>query len=63
MTSHEELLARQAAWQKSRRVLSWPEKIRQAERIRASVETMRGERQRHRRREVPPAEGGQTPPA
>ena len=53
MTSHEELLARQAAWQKSRQALSWPEKIRQAARMRSSIEAMRKDRQRHQRREAP----------
>jgi hypothetical protein len=51
MTSHEELLARQAAWQKSRQTLSWPEKIRQAARMRSSIEALRKERQKHQRRE------------
>jgi hypothetical protein len=51
MTSHEELLARQAAWQKSRQTLSWPEKIRQAARMRSSIEAIRKERQRLQRRE------------
>jgi hypothetical protein len=37
MTEIEQLLARQARWQKSRKALSWPEKIRMAEQIRASV--------------------------
>jgi len=37
MTEIEQLLARQARWQKSRKALSWPEKIRRAEQIRASV--------------------------
>lgn len=53
MTNHEELLARQAAWQKSRQALSWPEKIRQVERVRASIEAIRRERQQ--RREPPPS--------
>lgn len=34
----EKLLQRQALWQKSRTALSWSEKIRMAERIRASLE-------------------------
>ena len=64
MTSHEELLARQAAWQKSRQLLSWPEKIRQAERLRASVEEIRKQRPERRRREVPPhGNSGQSAPA
>ena len=37
MTEIEALLARQARWQKARRELSWPEKIRMAEQIRASA--------------------------
>jgi hypothetical protein len=53
MTSHEELLARQAAWQKSRQTLSWPEKIRQAARMRSSIEAIRKERQRRQRGEAP----------
>ena len=58
MTSHEELLARQAAWQKSRQTLSWPEKIRQAAQMRSSIEALRKERQRHQRRE--PSAPGKT---
>ncbi len=37
MTEIEQMLARQVRWQKSRKALSWPEKIRMAEQIRASV--------------------------
>lgn len=37
MNEIEQLLERQARWQKSRKALSWPEKIRMAEQIRASV--------------------------
>lgn len=37
MTEIENLLERQARWQKSRKALSWPEKIRMAEEVRASV--------------------------
>lgn len=63
MTSHEELLARQAAWQKSRQALSWPEKIRQAERLRASVDEIRKQRQARRRLEAPlPRDHGQSAP-
>lgn len=51
MTSDEELFARQAAWQKSRQTLSWLEKIRQAARMRSSIEALRKERQRHQGRE------------
>ena len=35
------LLQRQSAWQKSRKDLSWPEKIRMAEAIRDSVLKLR----------------------
>ena len=63
MTSHEELLARQAAWQKSRQLLSWPEKIRQAERLRASVNEIRKQRQARRRLDAPlPRSDGQSAP-
>jgi hypothetical protein len=41
MTHVDELLARQAQWQRSRRNLSWPEKIREAERLRPSLEAFR----------------------
>jgi len=55
MTRTDELLARQAQWQRSRRSLSWPEKIRQAERLRPSLEAFRSMRMnRIRMRERPP---------
>jgi hypothetical protein len=41
MTRADELFSRQARWQRSRRNLSWPEKIREAERLRPSVEAFR----------------------
>jgi hypothetical protein len=41
MTEIEKLLARQARWQKGRQSLSWPEKIRMAERIRSSAQRWR----------------------
>ena len=41
MTRADELFSRQAQWQQSRRNLSWPEKIRQAERLRPSLEAFR----------------------
>ena len=37
MLDVRQLLERQAAWQKSRKSLTWPEKIRMAEAIRESV--------------------------
>lgn len=57
------VLARQAAWQKSRQALSWPEKIRQAERLRASVDEIRKQRQARRRLEAAlPWSNGQPAP-
>ncbi len=41
MTDSEAMLRRQAQWQKDRRSLSWPEKIRMAERVRESAERLR----------------------
>ena len=41
MNNIRELLKRQADWQKGRKTLSWPEKIRMAESIRESVLTFR----------------------
>jgi hypothetical protein len=37
MTDMRKLFERQAAWQKGRRVLTWPEKVRMAEAIREWV--------------------------
>jgi hypothetical protein len=37
----QQLFRRQAAWQKARKSLSWPEKIRMVEAIRKSVEQLR----------------------
>lgn len=41
MTDIERMLERQAQWQRSRQALTWPEKIRLAERVRESVEQLR----------------------
>jgi len=41
MTDIERMLERQAQWQKSRQALTWPEKIRLAERVREGVEQLR----------------------
>lgn len=41
MTDVEEMLKRQAEWQKSRQHLTWPEKIRMAEQVRDSVVALR----------------------
>ena len=45
MTDVERLLERQAAWQRSRQALPWPEKIRQAERTRTTIEVFRRQRE------------------
>jgi hypothetical protein len=44
MTDVERLLERQALWQHSQRTLSWPEKIRLAERMRPAIEAFRRRR-------------------
>jgi hypothetical protein len=41
MIDIQEMLARQAVWQKSRQSLTWPEKIRLAEMVRESVQQLR----------------------
>ena len=41
MGEANELLKRQAVWQKQRRKLSWPEKMRMAEAVRESVVKLR----------------------
>jgi len=43
MTDLEQMLKRQAQWQKSRQSLTWPEKIRLAERVRESVRQLRAQ--------------------
>jgi len=43
MTDLEHMLERQAQWQKSRQSLTWPEKIRMAERVRESVRQLRAQ--------------------
>jgi len=45
MNDVERLLERQALWQQSQRRLSWPEKIRLAERMRPTVELFRRQRE------------------
>jgi hypothetical protein len=57
MTRADELFSRQAAWQRSRRSMSWPEKIREAGRVRTSLEAFR--RMREKRGATPTSrEGG-----
>jgi hypothetical protein len=41
MTDIQQMLERQALWQRSRQNLSWPEKIRMAERVRDSIVPLR----------------------
>ena len=43
MTDLEHMLKRQGQWQKSRQSLTWPEKIRLAERVRESVRQLRAQ--------------------
>jgi hypothetical protein len=44
MADIHRLLQRQATWQKARKLLSWPEKIRMAEGIRDSARQLRATR-------------------
>ena len=44
MNELDKQFARQAQWQTSRKALSWPEKVRQAEAIRDAIKTLRGEK-------------------
>ena len=44
MSDSQQLLERQARWQKTRQALSWPEKIQMAEQIRESVRQLRAAR-------------------
>ncbi len=41
MNDLQEMLKRQAIWQRSRQSLTWPEKIRMAEMVRESVKQLR----------------------
>jgi hypothetical protein len=52
----QHLLERQAEWQRSRRSLSWPEKIRQAQQLLDSVRRLR------RSKEPPITQGPSTVP-
>ena len=59
MSDVYELLRRQAVWQKERKSLSWPEKIRMVEAIRQSVlQLCRGGRPATPSRSRPAAVGG-----
>ena len=59
MAPADDLFSRQAQWQRSRRNLSWPEKIREAERLRPSLEAFRNMRVKNR---VSPASKESRPP-
>jgi hypothetical protein len=41
MNNTQRLLQRQAAWQKNRAILSWPEKIRMAEAMQGTIHRLR----------------------
>jgi hypothetical protein len=56
MSEIQALLERQARWQKTRQALSWPEKVRMAERVLDSV------RQLRRPRKAEPDNPERTPP-
>ena len=44
MNELEKQFATQARWQTGLKALSWPDKVRQAEAIRDSIKTLRGEK-------------------
>jgi hypothetical protein len=52
MNDMQELLERQAAWQKSRAKLSWAEKIKMAEAVRGTAVAFKEMRERLAAREV-----------
>jgi hypothetical protein len=56
MTETERLLRRQAEWQRQRQNLSWPEKIRQAEQLRGTLEVFRAQRRQHSAATAQPAQ-------
>jgi hypothetical protein len=53
MSDVQRLLERQAQWQKARKALPWPEKIRMAEMIRESAIQLRATASRELRRQPP----------
>jgi hypothetical protein len=57
MVDVHELLCRQTAWQKSRRALSWPEKIRMVEAVRDSILALRATSRSRRENEAVPPRG------
>ena len=50
MNDIAEMLDRQAAWQRSRRLLSWPVKIRMAEMARDAIKQLRDDAARSKKR-------------
>ena len=63
MSDIQKLLERQARWQKTRRALSWPEKIRMAERVRESARQLRAARKAEPREHSPDGENDPAPSA
>jgi hypothetical protein len=55
MNELEKKFARQAQWQTNRKALSWPDKVRQAEAIRDSIEALR-----EGKPELPPSQAAGT---
>ena len=55
MTDVRRLFERQAEWQRARRGLSWPEKVRMAEAMREAILQLRGERDERRHAHIDPA--------
>ena len=53
MSDIRRLLERQARWQRARRALPWPEKIRMAEMIRESASHLRAKVSSENRRNTP----------
>ena len=49
MSDTQELLERQARWQKARKNLTWSEKLRMAERVRATILKLRASESERRR--------------
>jgi len=57
MTDIQRLIERQAQWQKSRRSLSWPEKVRMAEAMRGAIHQLRGGLNKKSRARTEPQSG------
>jgi len=54
MTDVRRLFERQAEWQRARRGLSWPEKVRMAEVMREAILMLRGKLDEHHAQTAPP---------